>query len=111
MKTSNNSILKLKDGRLFKPGREFLVVPSSKITHAICHPLPSGSLFSVPYTRLPNYFKEFHLITQIEIQNSLNTNICPSVTGQMINIDEFDELGFPSWRHIIGLPGLTFKRN
>jgi len=111
MKTINNAILKLKDGRLFKPGKEFIVMPSKKITHAICQPVPSGDPFAVPYARIVNYFKEFHLITQMEIQNSLTTNICPSITGQMINLDGFDDLGFPSWWHIIGLTGETFKKN
>ena len=103
MKTENTASIKLKDGRFYKKGREFIVIPSVKKpeSHALVVPKSGGESFSIPYMRLPAYFNNFHLITQEEIERSLVESICPSITGELINIDAFDSLGFPSWRLVI----------
>ena len=106
MKTTSTANIRLKDGRLFKPGTSFKIIPSPDRPDygVLCFPSKGGSSFRLPYHRLPLYFKnDIHLITQQEIESALMHSFCPSITGEDVEPDGHDSHGFPSWLLALGM--------
>jgi hypothetical protein len=90
--------LTLKTGAVIPAGTLFNVLFNCT---AFAQLNPAGTLdtYRVRCASLPRYFDAFEKPSLDELDDS----ICPSITGESVEPDGFDEYGAPSWLIALGL--------
>jgi hypothetical protein len=104
MKTKNIKEFKLKDGTVIPANMECTLIFNGTAKVEIQVDLVREvRTFNTSCRNLPHYFAEIEMPSMEDLRDAVFDGICPSVLGNSVEPDGWDEEKSPSWMIALGM--------